>query len=1178
MGAYTNTTAKTLDVVGTTVYVCDGLLRILSASSPASLTEIGGIDLGNFPDQIRVAGGFAFVAFGREGFKVVAVSNPSSPVVRATVKGVGRVNGVAITGNVALTGNDGGGMDTVDVSNPARPVALGHIGTEPVSNIAVLGNTAVLVNYGDEVVSIVDVAQPAMPVLRSTYTALNGWDPSFLGANLVLAGSTRESSPKPKINVLNISNPASPQSIGSVQLSTSVGSPSGISFSGNWGFVTRPNQSLDIVDFTSITSPQLVGQLAITGFIHGAAASGDGNYVYVADSGIGVHIVDVRSKSAPAIAATFDPPQSSFTGVNGVRVVGTRLYVSDSSWVYIYDISDPAVPVQVAYYDMPRVSGYGSKLDVVGDLICVASDEAGLSILKVKDLDKPTISIALPTNNTAFPTTSALISLGGTATDLQGVVRVTWENDRGGGGVAQGTSTWAIPNLQLAAGVNVLTVTAEDAQGNLARDSITVTATLPETDGPALLVTGPQTAPAFTFPADTLPLAGTAADVSGVQSVAWANDRGGSGTATGTMAWSADIPLFDGPNRITITARATVGNESHAEVLVTYLPPDTTAPTVGITFPTDAQEAATTEPQVNLSGEADDDRAVARVTWANNRGGSGEAIGGRAWHANGIVLQPGVNVITVTAEDAAGNAGTDTLAVTFTSSGADPARPVLAVHTPGTKPVVTEANLIACAGQASGGSAIVEVAVQVNGGPWLGATGTGNWTADVPLTPGRNVIRFKAADATGRESLPAERVVTYRKLAPLALTTQGEGSSLLTGKPDTAALEVGKLYTADAKPAKGWIFAGWEGAVVSNSKRVSFVMEDGAALRAVFVENPYDELAAVYRGLIRAEPLAHATSGAATLALTKSGAFTAQIVIGGKKLALKGVFDGTGSVLGKVKVSRTQTYDVLLALDTASPDAPVTGLLSDGTTTMALNAWPTTKFDRKLGTPLAGGYTVAVEPGTTAGTPLGFGTGRMTVAKAGGVTFALRLANGTRIAFASAITAGSRVPVYAAMDTARSSFGAPLTFADKPDSDLDGIAFWSSARVGTKTYPFDPFAFEPRLFAQRYTAPAKGERALTAFAATNGAATLTLDDGTTPLTQALTLGTDNKLTFGNPLLNGFKMTLAPAKGEFTGSLLLPANGKRATFNGVLLEKSGEGVGLLLSPDAEMTITLEPTSP
>ena len=429
-----------------------------------------------------------------------------------------------------------------------------------------------------------------------------------------------------------------------------------------------------------------------------------------------------------------------------------------------------------------------------------------------------------------------------------------------------------------------------------------------------------------------------------------------------------------------------------------------------------------------------------------------------------------------------------------------------------------------------------------------------------------------------RESLTTERVVTYRKLSALALTTQGEGGIVIKGNPDTDAMEVGKLYTAEAKAAKGWIFAGWEGDVVSNSKRVSFVMEEGASLRAVFVENPYDELATVYRGLIRAEPLTHATSGAAKLALTKSGAFTAKLTIGGKKLVLKGAFDGTGSFLGKIKASRTQSYDVLLALDTATADAPVTGLISDGTTAMALNAWPTTKFDRISGAPQAGGYTVAIEPGTTAGTPVGYGTGHMKVSKTGTVAIAVRLANGTGVTFASAITAGNRVPVYAAMDKARSSFSAPLVFADKPDSDADGNAFWSSAREQSAKYPFAPFTSEPRLFAQRYTAPAKNERALTALDTNSGAATLMLDDGTTPLTQSLTLGTDNSLTLGSPLLNGFKMTLSPKTGDFSGSILLPANGKRATFSGVLLEKSGEGVGLLLSPDAEMAITLEASGP
>ena len=106
---------------------------------------------------------------------------------------------------------------------------------------------------------------------------------------------------------------------------------------------------------------------------------------------------------------------------------------------------------------------------------------------------------------------------------------------------------------------------------------------------------------------------------------------------------------------------------------------------------------------------------------------------------------------------------------------------------------------------------------------------------------------------------------------------------------------------------------------------------------------------------------------------------------------------------------------------------------------------------------------------------------------------------------------------------------------------------------------------EPRIFAQRYTPPARGERALHSLDATNGAATLTLG----ALTQAFTLGTDNRLTLGNPLLEGFSMTLLPKTGEFSGSLI--QGGERTKFGGVLLQKSGDGVGAL--PDA--AITLEP---
>ena len=57
---------------------------------------------------------------------------------------------------------------------------------------------------------------------------------------------------------------------------------------------------------------------------------------------------------------------------------------------------------------------------------------------------------------------------------------------------------------------------------------------------------------------------------------------------------------------------------------------------------------------------------MTQVTWANNRGGSGTARGTASWTVNGIVLQSGVNVLTVTARDAAGNTSTDALTVTYT--------------------------------------------------------------------------------------------------------------------------------------------------------------------------------------------------------------------------------------------------------------------------------------------------------------------------------------------------------------------------------------------------------------------------------------------------------------------------------------------------------------------------------
>ncbi len=102
-----------------------------------------------------------------------------------------------------------------------------------------------------------------------------------------------------------------------------------------------------------------------------------------------------------------------------------------------------------------------------------------------------------------------------------------------------------------------------------------------------MTITAPTSAATHTASATPLSLGGTASDNVAVTQVTWINDRGGSGTATGTTSWSVSgIVLQSGQNVLTVTARDAAGNTSTDTLTVTYTPPDTTLPTVTITTPT----------------------------------------------------------------------------------------------------------------------------------------------------------------------------------------------------------------------------------------------------------------------------------------------------------------------------------------------------------------------------------------------------------------------------------------------------------------------------------------------------------------------------------------------------------------------------------------------------------------
>lgn len=205
-----------------------------------------------------------------------------------------------------------------------------------------------------------------------------------------------------------------------------------------------------------------------------------------------------------------------------------------------------------------------------------SGDSNEVSWISTSDTEPPTVSISSPTTGDTYVTDEDTITIGGTASDDVGVTSVTWVNDRGGDGTASGTTSWTISNISLQEGDNVITVTAHDAAGNTGEDILTVTYTPPppDTEPPTVTITDPTSSTTYSTENSTISLGGAASDNIGVTGVTWVNDRGGSGTASGTDSWTiSNIPLQEGNNVITVTAHDAAENTGTDTLTVTYTPP-----------------------------------------------------------------------------------------------------------------------------------------------------------------------------------------------------------------------------------------------------------------------------------------------------------------------------------------------------------------------------------------------------------------------------------------------------------------------------------------------------------------------------------------------------------------------------------------------------------------------------
>lgn len=390
------------------------------------------------------------------------------------------------------------------------------------------------------------------------------------------------------------------------------------------------------------------------------------------------------------------------------------------------------------------------------------------------DGSAPTVYITSPTSSGTYTINSTNINISGAASDNTGIASVNWENSKGGSGICSGTSVWNVSSIPISTGTNVITITATDLNNNKSTASINV---IYDIGSPVINITSPTSQSSYSSTNSVITLSGSASDISGISSIAWTNNKGGSGTCSGTSNWSSgSINLQPGNNEITIIATDLAGEKGYDTLSITY---DNDIPQVSILTPTSNSTFFASESYLDLTGNASDIVGVTSVKWANSRGGSGDCIGSDNWAITAIPLKSGENIITISAYDATNKKGSDIITVT-----SDQSSPIINISSPTTYNIYNTINpKITIAGSASDDTGIIKLEWENTAGGSGICSGTNSWSSgEITLLDGNNTFTITATDKANRTTKENLLVVCDLSTPEISITSPSE-DTYSTNKP-----------------------------------------------------------------------------------------------------------------------------------------------------------------------------------------------------------------------------------------------------------------------------------------------------------------------------------------------------------------------------------------------------------
>ncbi len=388
-----------------------------------------------------------YVACGSDGFKIIDVSDPSSPTTTFENETIDDATGIFVSGDSAYIAEGFGGahgenLEIVSISDTTAPKHLSSVLLQGV--FFNLANAREVFVYGDyayvtdelnglHIVDVRDKGNPSWKALFLTVAVDVYVDGNYAYLACDAAG----------LKTIDIStNPESPTLVGEFDTE---GEANGIYVDGDYAYVADGSDGLQIINVSDRKNPNPASSYTtnITG-AHSVYVAG--NNAYVADYTIGLQKIDVSAPASPNLKATYRPTDTSGVFVTkdgdtvyaymvddgpdqGLRIIdfspvfstsnasmpdlkgfikttgeahavyvsGNYAYIADGSeGLRIIDVSDPTNPVEKGFLD---TSGDAKGVFVSGDYAYVAEGSNGVEIINVTKPASPSFVHTIDTTD-----------------------------------------------------------------------------------------------------------------------------------------------------------------------------------------------------------------------------------------------------------------------------------------------------------------------------------------------------------------------------------------------------------------------------------------------------------------------------------------------------------------------------------------------------------------------------------------------------------------------------------------------------------------------------------------------------------------------------------------------------------------------------------------------------------